>query len=178
MSVRIPFRVVDNFLDVFVFKNLLSIFDSSILWEYHDDATNSGHFEKNDIYLSHNFFQANVGIFNTKYYDQVNPLIEKLQQDELLNIRANLNFFLDNPYVTESHIDHDMIGWKTCILYMNDNNGKTRIDDLGIDIHCKSNRLLVFDSNLYHSAVIQTDTKERIVINVNFKPKPGSIFDF
>lgn len=186
MAFKTPYRIVDNFLSDKDFLNLKSIFTNSEFdWNYHfHSSTTAGVVEKYDTYLTHEFFpqkhsrdSKSFGMMD-KYYLQVNKLIEKLDVVELMNIRANLNLFLEEPYITEPHVDHNEKGYKTCVFYINTNNGKTRLTNIGLDVHCKENRALIFDSDVEHAAIIQTDEKERIVININFKPKEGSIFDF
>jgi hypothetical protein len=56
---------------------------------------------------------------------------------------------------------------KTAILYMNTCNGYTQFEN-GEKVLSEENKIIVFDSNLKHAAVNQTDTKQRIVININY----------
>jgi len=49
---------------------------------------------------------------------------------------------------------------------MNDNNGFTLLED-GTKFYSKANRLVIFD-NVSHTDVTQTNTEERIVLNIGF----------
>ena len=58
---------------------------------------------------------------------------------------------------------------KTAILYMNNNNGATILDDTKkIKIDSIENRMVVFDSQIKHCALIQSDSKRRIILNINY----------
>ena len=56
---------------------------------------------------------------------------------------------------------------KGAILYINDNNGKTILED-GTEIESKANRLLLFDASKPHNSTSCTDAKSRINININY----------
>jgi Rps23 Pro-64 3,4-dihydroxylase Tpa1-like proline 4-hydroxylase len=55
----------------------------------------------------------------------------------------------------------------TAIFYLNNNNGYTIFED-GSKVDSVENRLVVFNSNVMHSGVSQTDSKVRCVINLNY----------
>ena len=58
---------------------------------------------------------------------------------------------------------------KTCVIYLNDNNGYTEFRD-GKKILSVKNTAVVFDSNLEHRGVPSTDTR-RLVLNINYFEK-------
>jgi hypothetical protein len=52
---------------------------------------------------------------------------------------------------------------------MNNNNGATILDDTKkIKIDSIENRMVVFDSQIKHCALIQSDSKRRIILNINY----------
>jgi hypothetical protein len=58
---------------------------------------------------------------------------------------------------------------KTAIYYVNTNNGYTLIDSKKrIKVGCEANKILIFNSNIEHAMVSQTDTSRRVVINLNY----------
>ena len=61
--------------------------------------------------------------------------------------------------------DDDM---KTLLFYLEDSNGYTEFED-GTIIESKKNRAIVFNSNILHQTVMQTNTIFRRNININFK---------
>jgi ectoine hydroxylase-related dioxygenase (phytanoyl-CoA dioxygenase family) len=50
---------------------------------------------------------------------------------------------------------------------MSTTNGKTYFKDKD-PVDCKENRIVIFDSKLYHSSSTSTDSNQRIVINFNY----------
>ena len=57
----------------------------------------------------------------------------------------------------------------TAILYMNTNNGYTLLGEKEkIKIKSEENTMLIFNSQIKHCAVSQTDTERRVVINFNY----------
>ena len=55
----------------------------------------------------------------------------------------------------------------TAIYYLNTNNGYTEFKEDGKSLS-EENKLIIFDTEKEHRAVRQTDTKSRIVVNINF----------
>ena len=53
------------------------------------------------------------------------------------------------------------------IFYLNTNNGYTEFEN-GEIVKCEENTLVTFDSQIKHRAVSQTDTKQRVVVNINY----------
>ena len=58
---------------------------------------------------------------------------------------------------------------KTCVIYLNDNNGYTEFRD-GKKILSVKNTAVIFDSNLEHRGVPSTDNR-RLVLNINYFEK-------
>ena len=56
------------------------------------------------------------------------------------------------------------------IYYVNSNDGYTEFED-GTRIETIENRLLVFDSSLWHTGSTCTNAKVRCVINFNYFPE-------
>ena len=100
-----------------------------------------------------------------KYWSLVQPVFKDLNASSIIRCKANLTTKTTEPVVNDYHTDFP--NCITAILYMNTNNGRTIFRD-GTKIHSKSNRLVVFDSNLQHAGVTCTDVNRRVVINFNF----------
>tara|TARA_R100001510_G_scaffold56545_1_gene62331 strand:- start:51 stop:371 length:321 start_codon:yes stop_codon:yes gene_type:complete len=58
---------------------------------------------------------------------------------------------------------------KTCVIYLNDNNGYTEFKN-GKKILSVKNTAIVFDSNIEHRGVPATDNR-RLVLNINYFEK-------
>ena len=101
----------------------------------------------------------------SQYWSLVQPVFKDLNASSIIRCKANLTTKTTEPVVNDYHTDFP--NCITAILYMNTNNGCTIFRD-GTKIHSKSNRLVVFDSNLQHAGVTCTDVNRRVVINFNF----------
>ena len=157
------FVVKKNFLDndfFLKFKNVL--FSKYMPWYYRSSMTNS------DRFYFHHIFYANYLMNSTLYEEFIVPILYKLDANGINEVRANLLIKDKEQYRSEFHTDRTY-KCKTAILYMNTCNGFTEIDKLKkIKVECEQNKILLFDSNLEHSAVSQTDEEKRIVINFNY----------
>ena len=56
---------------------------------------------------------------------------------------------------------------KTALFYLNTNNGYTKFDT-GEVISSIANRLVVFPSSIAHTGTSTTDSKDRVVLNMNY----------
>ena len=59
---------------------------------------------------------------------------------------------------------------KTCVLYLNDNDGYTEFKN-GQKSYSISNNACIFDTNLEHRGVPATDVDRRFVVNINYFEK-------
>lgn len=96
-----------------------------------------------------------------------------------------------HPVIHNPHVDMEANTQHTALLYINESDGDTVIYDETYDIDCgtpsydhyknikdnirialtvspKPNRLVIFDSNIYHASTSPTAHANRIVINFNF----------
>ena len=98
------------------------------------------------------------------------PIANKLRQENnSLNIvRAKVNLY---PYQNEHmkstyHVDQD-IEHKVLLLPINTNNGYTEFES-GTRFQSIENTAIIFDGNLKHRSVSQTDNSAKINININY----------
>jgi hypothetical protein len=99
----------------------------------------------------------------------LDPLIKKISPSYIYRVKVNLGTRTSTPIVGGFHSDTDFNN-TTAIFYLNNNNGYTIFED-GSKIDSVENRLVVFDSNIQHSGVSQTDSNIRCVINLNYIDK-------
>jgi hypothetical protein len=95
---------------------------------------------------------------------------EKLNIKIPLKMKLNMSFCGSLNRVNSFHTDvfHlENIKYETAILYLNDNDGGTLLED-GTFINSKANRCVIFDGHTKHAPVSQTNTKKRLVLNYNF----------
>lgn len=120
--------------------------------------------EKDSSFLFHYFHYKHI--INSDYFKIIEPILNYLDPVSLILVRANL---LLNRTKSDSnyHTDVNNLKSKTAIFYINTNNGYTEFYD-GTKVDCVENRIVIFPSELAHKAVAQTDTDQRIVININY----------
>ena len=56
---------------------------------------------------------------------------------------------------------------KTCVLYLNDNDGYTEFET-GEKVVSQANTAVIFDTNLKHRGVSATNVDRRLVLNVSY----------
>jgi hypothetical protein len=174
------YKIYDNFLDE---ENFLNLKNTMLIlnfpWFY-SEKTISSYIENpafyrddksfaksGDYQFTHNFYIDHQ--VNSTFFYLVDPLIKKINPKAIVKIKANLTNKTDRSMVFGFHVDQQDApsNLKTAVYYVNTTNGPTLFED-GTEIESLENRLVVFDTNLVHSAVSQTDEKARIVINLNF----------
>ncbi len=124
----------------------------------------------NDYQLCHSFYvdSNQYGYVGSDHFKLVEPILEKLQTRILIRIKANLRTPApQKDMIVDYHSDYDLKS-ETAIFYVNTNNGYTIFKDSQKKVESVENRLVVFPTELEHSGVSCTDTKQRVVINFNF----------
>jgi len=155
------FHIEDNFLDNKEFDYIKSLIDSPFFpWYYQ----NGRDFENDNFFQFVHTFYANHKP-NSLEFDHLKPFIDKLNVKSLLRIKANINGRDTTPQIGHYHIDFpDCV---TAIWYLNTNNGKTVFEN-GDEVNSVANRMVIFNSNIKHTAITHTDENVRIVLNFNF----------
>jgi hypothetical protein len=167
MTEKSEYEVIDNFLDKEYFdtiKNTLTSFDMH--WFYRDNMTTDD--ENGMCYFTHNFFVNNTICSN--FFNLLGPLLDKLKISSLIEVRANMSISKNDQYESSWHVDNPYENSKTVILYLTTCNAKTMInvEKEIIEIDSVENRILIFDTNISHKMISATDTKRRIIINLNY----------
>jgi len=115
------------------------------------------------------------GVLN-RHFDACIPILNKLNCDYILRIKANLDLKVDEVLKpTGFHTDHDVYadGIYTMLLYLNDCNGATIFKEDNAPVKSKRNRAIIFPTSHIHAGCNQTDTPTRFVLNLNFlSPDP------
>jgi hypothetical protein len=160
------YKIIDNFLNLDMFTQLKNeIFEYNFPWFFCKNQTYTS--KINDFYFAHVVYIKNK-IHSPIYEKYMIDILDKLECKALSSIRINLLTNKGNSLFSDWHTDiKDPC--KTAILYINNNNGHTLLDkEKNIKVESKENRILIFDSQIKHCAVSQTDTDRRVVINFNY----------
>ena len=138
-------------------------------WFFQHETTR---YADDEPFFSHIFYQDMKPV--SPIYDQaIHSILKNLGAGLVYNVRGNLYYNTGKKDKSARHIDveYDGVVGKTSILYINTNNGGTKLYQKGkksVFVNSVANRLVTFDSDTEHEAVWQTDTKTRIVINFNY----------
>jgi len=161
-------KVINNFLEKETFDNLKNIlFSNKINWFFLPSFLPSMTNNKDHYFFNHCFYNYHTpqSIF---FEELIIPILKKLNAVAISEIRANLVLKEDNSYQSNFHVDRPF-ECKTAILYINTCNGYTLLhEDKKIKINCEENKILIFNSQIRHAVVSQTDVDRRIVINFNY----------
>ena len=85
-------------------------------------------------------------------------------------LRVKLNATCRNAPEQEWHTDWQIsTPSKTCVLYLNDNDGYTEFKDTKVE--SKANTAVVFDTDTEHRGVPATNVDRRLAININYFEK-------
>ena len=158
-------KVIKNFLDKDIFLKIQKeLFSTNFSWFWqnyqHDKVWHKS------IY-THNFYIKNRP-YSDFFEPMIRPIIEKLNCNMLSDVRANCSLIDTKRQYSDFHTDR-RYKCKSAIFYMNTCNGYTVLGEKEkIKIKCVENSMLIFDSQIKHSAASQTDKERRIVININY----------
>jgi|TARA_R100000005_G_C4985303_1_gene193804 hypothetical protein len=153
-------KIIDNFLSDEEFKPIAETFlGEEFPWFYNDAISERG---DDRFQFIHGLYKDCTFVSN--FAPLMFPILNKLNMFMLKRIKANLITRTEKQLKSVPHIDFKNI--KTAIFYVNTNNGYTQFDNKTVP--SVANRIVIFDSNLKHSSVSQTNTKQRVVINFNY----------
>ena len=165
------YRVIDNVLSeddlISIEQNIL---EAPIFAAYQSTASQQSD-NVYDVMMSRVFYSSYYPLceYNGEYLPYFHPLLDKVVDGGfLLRVSLNLTFATPNPYVSEFHVDTDVPNSRTCVYYLNTNNGGTKFQKSGEIVQSQRNRCVIFPSRFYHAAVNTTDTKLRWVLNINY----------
>lgn len=159
------YSIIENLLDYELHYTILSeMISVNFPWFYNTSMTD---YETDYGFFSHTFYKE-YRPNSDAFRKLIIPIVQKMNVKGLMEVRANFMTNKNFVYESEWHTDRKF-NCKTAIYYVNTNNGYTILDkDEQINIPCKENSMLIFDSDILHKAVSQTDNERRIVINFNY----------
>ena len=183
-------QIIDNYLDKDVFKKLQNaLLGDMFAWYYNSSKLDYSKIHKRfynlnlpkqgggDVYhqqqFTHNFFGSNSTTRNwSTFTHHIEPLLNKINPRVWIRIKANMSTINSKPIIGGWHYDMvtQDVAWSdttTSLFYINTNNGYTKFED-GNKVASVENRLVITPNNLMHTSVSQTDTKNRVVLNLNY----------
>ena len=125
--------------------------------------------EKKEAFLFYHTFHDRQRV-ESKYFEILYPLLDKINPKALVRIRANCNTVTDRIIEHGHHTDlpAEGINCTTSIFYLNTNNGYTLFEEDGSKVQSIENRLCTFPCSVRHSSTTATDVTQRVVINFNY----------
>jgi hypothetical protein len=120
--------------------------------------------DNSDSYFTHTFFDN--GVVNSNYFNMLFPILRTLKDKKLIRARANLYTPKQNLIEHAKHTDYDF-KHKTLILYVNTNDGFTRLGD-DIIINSVENTGVLFDGSEIHNSTNCTNAPCRINIVISY----------
>ena len=168
-------RVLDNFLDNCEFLNLKELLLSNTFpYFYNERKYDNSDKNLENFQFTHILYRKRA--VQSEYFHNFKILLDKINPVSILDMKINLTTYIGKQYKGDLHTDvpgHALsykkdsdIVCDTLIYYINTNNGYTVFKD-GTKIDSVENRLIIFKSNLMHTAVHATDQKVRCLINMN-----------
>jgi hypothetical protein len=99
-------------------------------------------------------------------YEMFEPVWKAFDIKSLMRIKCNCYPATEKLITHPAHQDYPF-EHKGAIIYINDNDGYTILND-GTKVESKANRVLFFDASKMHSSTNCTNAKARFNINVNY----------
>ena len=165
-------EIIDNFLDKKVFSELQEFMMESKLFPWYCQQNvanaNEGKNETYSYYFTHHFY-LNEGFTDepkSYLYNLIQPILDIIQPEKLIRIKANLYPSAISNYADDFHTDYSY-KHKGALFAINTNNGGTLFKD-GTKIDSVANRIFFFDPTVEHASVRCTDQKFRVNINFNY----------
>lgn len=159
-------EVIDNYLDEKHFSRLQAVLMSNeFMWSFSPDVTYDDVYVPKESYFTHTFYNHRMVQSHYLTDGLLDPLLDKINTELWIRIKANLYPWTENPYTHSDHSDYPY-SHKAALFSINTNDGGTNIG--GEKIDSIENRIIFFDGSQKHSSTTCTDNKARININLNW----------
>jgi hypothetical protein len=156
-------KVIDNFLPSDYFESLFNLISGEDFpWFYGGHVADTQ--DTQDCYFTHNFYRDHRP--NSNFFESLKPFLDKLEIQTLLRVRTLLYIGRDKLLEHGKHSD-TTFSHKACVLYLNTNDGFTRLNDTTC-VNSVKNRALLFDGSQLHNSTNCTSDQRRLVITVNY----------
>ena len=162
------YEVIDNFLDKEYFDSLVTFFfDDQMPWRIITDFVEKTEVQNKLFLMCHHIYSDHMP--TSPAFDKIFPLLQKLEANHLLRIKANL---YPSSETLQEHIMHVDFDYSHCtaLFSLNTCDGYTKLKD-GTKINSVANRVLLFDASEEHCSTTTTDNFARVNININYLTK-------
>ena len=155
-------QILPNFLKHYTITELeRQIYDVHFPWHY-PQAEGEPDQYVNLIYYDHKFSNA----MNPMLMRCLRAITDQLNAIAILRVKVNAT--PRNAPEQRWHTDwQTSTPSKTCVLYLNDNDGYTEFTD-GTKVESVANTAVIFDTNTKHRGVSATNVDRRLVLNVSY----------
>lgn len=169
------YQIIDNFLEQGTFERFVEIFSTPHFpWYFNDGIAKKqldGNYELDNYYFTHHIYKNDMS--QSDFFNMFNVFYEKLNIFSLLRIQLNLYTRTANKIDHDWHIDYSQEKekkWTTCVYYLNSNDGTTSLiqNDKEVYVESVANRILIFSGNMLHRSSTCTNSKTRMVANINY----------
>tara|TARA_R100001594_G_scaffold38696_2_gene70093 strand:+ start:4745 stop:5257 length:513 start_codon:yes stop_codon:yes gene_type:complete len=168
------YKTIDNFIPKEKFKDIQEVMMSeNFNWFFQNYvvgdqvSTKEGNSGQDDYFFSHIFFNKKLGINSPHYGFILSPIFKVLNADKIIRVKANLYINHNKKVEHGYHIDYPDLKHKVALFSINTNDGYTELENIG-SFKSIENRMLIFDGDIKHRSVTQTDCKRRVNININY----------
>ena len=162
------YEVIDNFLDKEYFDSLVAyFFNEQTTWNMITDFVEKDEIQNKLFFIVHGIYAGWQP--RSTAFDKIFPLLQKLEANHFLRIKANLYPSSETLHEHTMHVDFDY-SHCTALFSLNTCDGYTKLKD-GTQINSVANRILLFDASEEHCSTTTTDTFARVNININYFTK-------
>ena len=168
-------EIIQNYLPEATFNDITSRLDD-LPWlisrKMNINSSSENHFAFIQDYSHHIFQKSHLKGFADSFNKVVMaPYAKKHNLKNLKIYRSRTNMYIkttDNSQECGYHQDQTIPNVKTLLLYLEDSDGFTQFKTTGEKISSERNKAIIFNSNIEHQTVSQTNTLFRHNININF----------
>ena len=156
-------KVIDNFIDEENFSQFKNeILKDNFPWFFINSV--GGPTDFSDSYFIHTFY--NNSTVNSNFFSLLQPILKKLEPKALIRCRI-LRYIGKEKFIEhEKHTDFSF-SHNVCVLYINTNDGFTRLHDNSC-VQSVENRALISDGSLEHNSSNCTNADFRLVLTINY----------
>ncbi len=160
-------KVIDDFLPQEDYKLIRdTMLSSNFPWYFANSVVSKDLLctEQENYQFGHSFY-FNYG-FKSESAQILIPILERLNPIAILRIKGTLLPRSEKTIEHGYHLDNES-STSGAIYYINTNNGYTKFKEGG-KIDGVANRLVLFNTDEYHTGATCTDEKVRVLINFNY----------
>ena len=165
-------KQIENFLSENYFKEIQDLLMSSNFPFYRQEHVGTAEEITQGSLLTHMLIVKYEKVSDSKLHHMImQPIINRLGEEHriirVIRSKVNLYPYQNEPFKSAFHIDQNA-KHKVLLLSINTNNGYTEFEN-GTIFNAVENNAIIFDGDLPHRSVSQTDHSAKINININYE---------